>query len=164
MYLTIEIRHLFAGIHHSAQFIFEYFSLCMMFCKNVVLYSHLMSFAFVRACRVRCCKRRALFKCHKSQRECLECSKTPGQRSETQPLLSALRARALSVFTINPKCGRPAGHSPKLLCECYVVLETYIAGWGIPVCPASPASKSLGTTISCTHKVTDVQERFVLAC
>jgi len=31
-YLTIEIRHLFAGIHHSAQFIFEYFYLCVMFC------------------------------------------------------------------------------------------------------------------------------------
>ena len=40
LYFTIEIRYLFAGIHHSAQFIFEYFSLYMMFCKNVVLHGH----------------------------------------------------------------------------------------------------------------------------
>jgi len=32
-YLTIDIRHILAGIHHSAQFIFEYFSLC--FCKEM---------------------------------------------------------------------------------------------------------------------------------
>jgi len=30
----------FGGIHHSVQFIFEYFSLCMMFCTNVVLHGH----------------------------------------------------------------------------------------------------------------------------
>ena len=45
MYLTIEIRHLFAGIHHSAQFIFEYFSLRVMFCKkNVGLHGHFVIF------------------------------------------------------------------------------------------------------------------------
>jgi len=42
-----------------------------------------------------CCKRQTLFKCQKSQTECLECSKTPGRRSGTPPLLWALRARAL---------------------------------------------------------------------
>jgi len=45
----------------------------------------------------RCCKRQTLFKCHKSQTECPECSKTPGRRSGTPPLLSALRALASSL-------------------------------------------------------------------
>ena len=40
-------------------------------------------------------KDQTLFKCHKSQTECLECTKTPGRRSGTPPLFSALRARAL---------------------------------------------------------------------
>jgi len=39
-------------------------------------------------------KHQTLFKLHKSQTECLECSKIPGRRSGTTPLLSALRARA----------------------------------------------------------------------
>jgi len=38
-----------------------------------------------------------LLKCHKSQTECLECSKTPGQRSGTPPLLSAVRTPALAL-------------------------------------------------------------------
>jgi len=49
----------------------------------------------------RCFKHQILFKCHKSQtvkaKECLECSKTPGRRSGTPPLLSALRARASAL-------------------------------------------------------------------
>ena len=45
----------------------------------------------------RCCKHQTLFKCRKSQTECLECSKTPGRRSGTPPLLSALRARASAL-------------------------------------------------------------------
>ena len=90
LYLTIEIRHLFAGIHHSAQFIFEYFSLCMMFCKKCC---PSRSFCHLSMLGVdRCCRHQTLFKCHKSQTECLECSKTPGRRSGTPPLLSALRA------------------------------------------------------------------------
>jgi len=40
-------------------------------------------------------KRQTLFKCHKSQTECLECSKAPGRRSGTPPLLSALQASRL---------------------------------------------------------------------
>jgi len=41
MYPTIEIRYLFAEIHHSAQFIIWVFSVCMMFCKkSVVLHGH----------------------------------------------------------------------------------------------------------------------------
>ena len=39
----------------------------------------------------RCCNRQTLFKCHKSQTECPECSKTPGRRSGTPPLVSALQ-------------------------------------------------------------------------
>jgi len=42
-------------------------------------------------------KHQTLFKCHKSQTECLECSKTPGRRSGTPPLLSALRVRASAL-------------------------------------------------------------------
>ena len=42
-------------------------------------------------------KHQTLFKCHESQAECLECSKTPGRRSGTPPLLSALRARASTL-------------------------------------------------------------------
>ena len=80
LYLTIEIRHLFAGIHHSAQFIFEYFSLCMMFCKKC---SPSRSFCHLSMLGVdRCCRHQTLFKCHKSQTECLECSKTPGRGRE----------------------------------------------------------------------------------
>ena len=45
----------------------------------------------------RCCKRQTLFKCRKSQTECLKCSKTPGRRSGTPPLLLALRARASAL-------------------------------------------------------------------
>ena len=36
-------------------------------------------------------KHQTLFKCNKSQTECHECSKTPGRRSGTPPLLSAVR-------------------------------------------------------------------------
>ena len=37
-------------------------------------------------------KHQTLFKCYKSPTECLECSKTPGQRSGAPPMLSALWA------------------------------------------------------------------------
>ena len=43
----------------------------------------------------RSCKHQTLFKCHKSQTECVECTKTPGRRSGTPPLLSALQASRL---------------------------------------------------------------------
>ena len=36
-------------------------------------------------------KHRTLLKCHKNQIKCLECSKTPGRRSGTPPLLSAFQ-------------------------------------------------------------------------
>jgi len=38
----------------------------------------------------KCCKCKTLFKCHKSQTECPECSKTPGRRSGTSPTLGSL--------------------------------------------------------------------------
>ena len=92
--LRIEIWHLFAGIRHSAQFTFEYFSLCMMFFSFVKKCSR-PSWLFCHLLDVdRCCKHQTLFKCHKSQTECVEYSKTPGRWSETPPLL-ALRARAI---------------------------------------------------------------------
>jgi len=75
------------------------FSLCMMFyffkCSLSRSFCHLHSMLVVDSCR----KRQTLFKCHKSQIECLECSKTPGRRSGTPPLLSALRARASAPQT-----------------------------------------------------------------
>jgi len=64
-----------AVIHHSAHFILEYFSLCLTFCKKCssgsFCHLHLSMLGVDR-----CCKRQILFKCHKSQTECLECSKT----------------------------------------------------------------------------------------
>ena len=42
-------------------------------------------------------KHQTLFKCHKSQTECLECSRTPGRRSGTPPLNSVLRTRASTL-------------------------------------------------------------------
>ena len=83
--------------HNSVQFIFEYF-----FCTHDVLYKRSTSRSF---CHLhlsvlgvdRCCKLQTLFKCHKSQTECLECSKTPDRRSETLPLLSTLRAQASAL-------------------------------------------------------------------
>jgi len=42
-------------------------------------------------------KHQTLFKCHESQTEFLECSKIPGRRSGTPPLLSALRSRASAL-------------------------------------------------------------------
>jgi len=42
-------------------------------------------------------KHQTLLKCHKSHTECPGCSKTPGRRSGTPPLLSALRARASAL-------------------------------------------------------------------
>ena len=73
--------------------------LSIFFCTHDVLYkrSPSRSFCHLRLFMLgvdRCCKHQTLFKCHKSQTECLECSKTPGRRSGTLPLLSALRARA----------------------------------------------------------------------
>jgi len=70
-----------------------------MFCKNC---SPSRSFCHLHLSMPgvdRCCKRQTLglFKCHKSQTECLECSKTPGRRSRTPPLLSAFRARASAL-------------------------------------------------------------------
>jgi len=61
-----------------------YFSI--FFCTHDVLYkrSPLRSFCHLHLSMLvvdRCCKHQTLFKCHKSQTECLECSKTPGRRS-----------------------------------------------------------------------------------
>ena len=42
-------------------------------------------------------KHQTLFKCHRSPTECLECSKTPGQRSGAPPVLSALWAPASAL-------------------------------------------------------------------
>jgi len=76
---------------------------CMMFfCKKC---SPLRSFCHLHLSMLgvyRCCKRQTIFKCHKSQTECLECSKTPGRRWGTQPLLSALREKisATGTYTI----------------------------------------------------------------
>ena len=103
LYFTIEIRYLFAGIHHSAQFIFEYFSLYMMFCKNVVLHGHFFHLHSSMLGVDRCCKRQTLFKCHKSRTECLECSKTLGRRLGTPPLL---RPFGLELLPFKPRAYR----------------------------------------------------------
>ena len=74
----------------------EYFSLCTMFCKkNVFLHGHFV--ICICPCFVWIDAYQTLFKCHKSQKECLECSKIPGWWSGTPPLLSALRARASAL-------------------------------------------------------------------
>ena len=45
-----------AGFHHSAEFIFEYFSLGMMFCReNVILHGHFV------ICICQCCQRQTPF-------------------------------------------------------------------------------------------------------
>ena len=63
----------FAGIHRSAQFMFEYFFLyACCFVKNAVLRGHFVVHLSMLGV-VRCCKRQTLFKCHKSQTECLKC-------------------------------------------------------------------------------------------
>ena len=76
----------------------------VLFCMHDVLYKRSPSQSFCHSHLSvlgvdRCCKHQTLFKCHKSQTECLECSKTPGRRSGTLPVLSALRARASALHT-----------------------------------------------------------------
>ena len=56
-----------------------YFSLCVMFCKKMCGHSVILHLSTLGVDR--CCKRQTLFKCHKSQTECLECSKTPCRES-----------------------------------------------------------------------------------
>ena len=66
--------------------------LSIFFCTHDVLYERSPSRSF---CHLhlsmlgvdRCCKLQTQFKCHKSQTESLECTKTPGRRSGTPPLL-----------------------------------------------------------------------------
>ena len=65
-----------------------YFSI--FFCTHDVLYkrSPLRSFCHLHLSMLvvdRCCKHQTLFKCHKSQTECLECSKTPGRSAVGNP-------------------------------------------------------------------------------
>jgi len=91
------MRHLFAGLHNSAQYIFEYFSVCMMFYKKC---SPSRSFCHLHLSMLgvdRRSKHRTLFKCLKSQTECLEYSKTPDRQSRTPSLLSVLRTRASAL-------------------------------------------------------------------
>jgi len=66
--------------------------LCLV--ESIAIYSH--SHLVIRIVAASC-KCQTLFKCHKSETECLECSETPGRRSGTPPLLSALRARASAL-------------------------------------------------------------------
>jgi len=78
-------------------YVWVFFCVCIMFCKKC---SPSWSFCHLHLSTLgvgRCCNRKTLFKCHKSQTECLECSKTPGRRSGTPPLLSVLRARASAL-------------------------------------------------------------------
>ena len=78
-------------------YIWVFFCVCIMFCKTC---SPSRSFCHLHLSTLgvdRCCKRKTLFKCHKSQAECLEYSKTPGRRLGTPPLLSILRARASAL-------------------------------------------------------------------
>jgi len=68
-----------------------------MFCKkNVALHGHFAICILSMLNVDRCCKPQTLFKCHKNQ---TECSKTPGRRSGTPPLFSAVRARASALPT-----------------------------------------------------------------
>ena len=71
----------------------------------------------------RCCKRQTLFKwhkCHKSQTDCLECSKTPGRRSGTPPLCSWSFG-----FELQPFKPRTRRYPP----SCWVILPLrYIYG------------------------------------
>ena len=65
-----------AVIHQSAHFILEYFSLCLTFCKKNCSSGSFCHLHLSMLGVDRCCKRQTLFKGHKSQTECLECSKT----------------------------------------------------------------------------------------
>ena len=69
-------------------------------------------------------KHQTLLTCHKSQTECLECSKTTGRQSGTPPLLSALRARASAL-----QASRLQGS----ITSCWVILLL-----GVPLKPLGP--------------------------
>jgi len=81
-----------ATLHSLYLSIFFYARCFVKKCSPSRSFHHLHLFML---CVDRCCKPQTLFKCNKSQTECLECSKTPGRRSGTQPLLSALLASRL---------------------------------------------------------------------
>ena len=53
--------------------------LSVMFCKKMCGHSVILHLSTLGVDR--CCKRQTLFKCRKSQTECLECSKTPCRES-----------------------------------------------------------------------------------
>ena len=124
-----------------------------MFCKkNVVLHDHFVILHLSMLGVDRCCKRQTLFKCHKSQTECHECSKTPGQRSRTGvfvgrsgsnfgPSSTHTHTRLTALFP-----GLPRSAGTRKVKPIWILLkQETVSGSGISwdICKSAPHSRQI---------------------